>query len=126
MILDGRDQGRRCFHWRRRHWNRQRQRPPTRPRGQRRCAREAKAGWHEGTRPGTTVDDERGPWSERGRNTEQNGGFSLKSHLPCGPTSERVVREGKEDDLVHDCWGGWTVFGEQRIPFDAPESSLSV
>ncbi len=46
----------------------------------------------------------------------------LKKHLRCGPASERVVPGGKEDDLVHGCWGGWTVFGGQRIPFDAPES----
>jgi len=47
----------------------------------------------------------------------------LKKHLRCGPASKRVVPGGKEDGLVHDgCWGGWTVFGGQMIPFDAPES----
>ena len=40
----------------------------------------------------------------------------LESHLRCAPASERVVPGGKEDDLVHDYWGGWTVFGGQRIP----------
>jgi hypothetical protein len=76
--------------------------------------------------PGTTVDDERGHSSERGRNTEQNGDFGINRHLWCGPASECVVPRGRKDDLVHDCRGGWTVFGGQRIGFDAPESSLSV
>ena len=86
-----------------------------------------KVGWYEeGVGPGTTVDDDRGPSSERGRNNEQNGFFGVNRHLRCGPASERVVPGGRKDDLVHDCRGGWAVFGGQRIAFDAPESSLSV